>query len=125
LSRRKAGSTTEWAYHGVGSSFTRTRRKPTIRELRKEGKTSADIEAIRDERRRYGSYLKQYLRWTHEATVIEVVDMIDGKFVLTFETDYGTISLIPRRLSTLENNDYVFASYVPKSVKSQRTWMIC
>jgi hypothetical protein len=110
LSRRKAASTTEWAVHGVGSSFIRTRRKPTIKELRKQGKTKAEIDAIRDEMRRHGGFFKQYLRWTHEATVVDVVDMIDGKFVLTFETDYGTMGLIRRRLNTLQDYDFVFVA---------------
>jgi hypothetical protein len=65
--------------------------------------------------RRHGGFFKQYLRWTHEATVVDVVDMIDGKFVLTFETDYGTMGLIRRRLNTLQDYDYVFVGYVPEA----------
>jgi hypothetical protein len=115
LSRRKAASTTEWSVHGVGASYQRTRRKPTIRELRKQGKTEAEIEAIRDEMRRHGGFFRQYLRWTHEATVVDVVEMLDGKFVLTFETDYGTMGLTRRRLNTLQDYDFVFVGYVPKA----------
>ena len=37
--------------------------------------------------------------------------MIDGKYVLTFET--GKIGIIKRRLSDLVNNPMVFVGYVP------------
>lgn len=115
LFRKKIGKTTEWSYYRSGTSFTRTCRKPTINELRKQGKTEEEIIAIKDELRRYGGYFKQYLRWTHEATVVDVVEMINGVYVLTFETDYGTVGLNRRRLSNLHRKDFVFVGYVPES----------
>jgi hypothetical protein len=63
--------------------------------------------------RRFGGFVKQYLRWTHEATVVGVEELIDGKYVLTFET--GQIGLVLRRLSDLVGNPKVFVGYVPKS----------
>jgi hypothetical protein len=53
-----------------------------------------------------------FLRWTHEATVVGVVDMLDGQYVLTFET--GEIGLIRRHISTLVNNPNVLVGYVPE-----------
>jgi hypothetical protein len=53
-----------------------------------------------------------FLRWTHEATVVGVADMLDGKYVLTFET--GEIGLIRRHISTLVNNPNVLVGYVPE-----------
>jgi hypothetical protein len=97
----------------MGQSFTRIRRKPTIRELRKQGRTKKEIEAIRDEMRRKGGFVKNYLRWTHEATVVSVEELLDGKYVLTFET--GQIGLVLRRLGDLVGNSKVFVGYIPES----------
>jgi hypothetical protein len=63
--------------------------------------------------RTHGGFVKQYLRWTHEATVVSVEDLADGKYVLTFET--GQIGLVLRRLSDLVGNRNVFVGYMPKS----------
>ncbi len=55
---------------------------------------------------------KNWLRWTHEATVVEVVVMADGlEYVITFET--GQIGLRRRALRELLNNAYVYVGYVP------------
>lgn len=58
-----------------------------------------------------------FLRWTHEATVVGVEDLLDGKFVLTFET--GEIGLIRRPISTLVNNPNVLVGYVPENLLSE------
>jgi len=62
-----------------------------------------------------------FLRWTHEATVVGVEDLLDGKFVLTFET--GEIGLIRRSLSTLANNPNVLVGYVPENLLSEENAM--
>jgi hypothetical protein len=54
----------------------------------------------------------QWLRWRHEATVVGVFDMVDGKYVMTFET--GNIGLRLRTLSGLAYNNYIFVGYVPQ-----------
>ncbi len=55
---------------------------------------------------------KNWLRWTHEATVVEVAEMADGReYVITFET--GQIGLRLRSLRELLNNAYVYMGYVP------------
>jgi hypothetical protein len=113
IPRSKTASTVEWSFHQVGSSFIRTRRKPTIHELREQGRSEREIDAIRDEMRRSGGFVQNYLRWTHEATVIGVVEMLEGKFVLTFET--GQIGVVQRRLTDLVGNPKVFVGFIPAS----------
>ena len=113
IPRSKTANSVEWSFHQVGNSFVRIRRKPTIRELRQQGRSEREIEAIREEMRQNGGFVQNYLRWTHEATVIEVVEMLDGKFVLTFET--GQIGVVLRRLSDLVGNPKVFVGFIPKS----------
>jgi DNA-binding CsgD family transcriptional regulator len=59
-----------------------------------------------------GQMLKNWLRWTHEAIVVEVAEMAGGvEYVLTFET--GQIGLRLRPLKELLNNPYVYIGYVP------------
>lgn len=58
------------------------------------------------ERKVTGDTDLQYLRWRHEAVVVGVFDMIDGRFVMTFET--GPIGLRLRRLSDLAGNPLIF-----------------
>ncbi len=113
IPKSKTASSVEWSFHQVGNSFVRIRRKPTIRELRQQGRSEREIEAIREEMRQNGGFVQNFLRWTHEATVIEVVEMLDGKFVLTFET--GQIGVVLRRLSDLVGNPKVFVGFIPKS----------
>jgi len=60
-----------------------------------------------------GGFVKNYLRWTHEAIVVGVEQLLDGKYVLTFET--GQIGLVLRRLSDLAGNPKVFVGYIPPS----------
>jgi hypothetical protein len=113
LPKEKTANTVEWGYHQMGENFVRTRRKPSIRELRDAGRSEIEIEAIREEMKNSGGFVKQYLRWTHEATVIGVADMVEGKFVLTFET--GQIGVVLRRLSDLAGNRNVFVGYIPRA----------
>jgi hypothetical protein len=111
IPKGKTATTVEWAFHQVGNTFQRTRRKPTIRELRQQGRTNQEIEAIRQEMKKSGGFVKNYLRWTHEAIVVGVEQLLDGKYVLTFET--GQIGLVLRRLSDLAGNPKVFVGYIP------------
>lgn len=113
IPKGKTATTVEWAFHLVGNTFQRTRRKPTIRELRKQGRSQKEIEAIRVEMQRSGGFVKNYLRWTHEAVVVGVEQLLDGKYVQTFET--GQIGLVLRRLSDLVGNPKVFVGYIPAS----------
>ncbi len=113
IPKGKTATTVEWAFHQVGNTFLRTRRKPTIRELRKQGRSPKEIEAIRNEMQKSGGFVKNYLRWTHEAIVVGVEQLLDGKYVLTFET--GQIGLVLRRLSDLAGNPKVFVGYIPPS----------
>ena len=113
MPKEKTTNTVEWGYHQLGDNYVRTRRKPTIHELRDKGRTDKEIEAIRDEMRASGGFVKQYLRWTHEATVVGVEEMVDGKYMLTFET--GQIGVVLRRLSDLVGNRNVFVGFIPKA----------
>ena len=56
-------------------------------------------------------FLKEWLRWTHEATVVEVARLADGDYVLTFET--GQIGLNLRSLGRMLNHWDIFVGYVP------------
>ena len=58
-----------------------------------------------------GPVIKEWLRWTHEATVVEVAEMATGTYVLTFET--GQIGLNLRPLSRILNQWDIFAGYIP------------
>jgi DNA-binding CsgD family transcriptional regulator len=58
-----------------------------------------------------GPVIKEWLRWTHEATVVGVEDMADGSYVLTFET--GQIGINLRPLSQILNRWDIFVGYVP------------
>ncbi|MCI0520907.1 MAG: hypothetical protein L0Z70_11725, partial [Chloroflexi bacterium] len=102
-----------WRYQEVDNTFIRTRAKPSPQELKKMGKTEKEIRQILLERKASGSFDKEFLRWRHEATVIGVVDMVDGRFVMTFET--GKIGVILRRLSSLVNDPLIFIGYVPQA----------
>jgi hypothetical protein len=102
-----------WKYQEVDNTFIRMRAKPSPQELKKLGKTEKEIRQIMLERKVSGSHEKQYLRWRHEATVIGVVDMVDGRYVMTFET--GKIGVILRRLSGLANDPMIFVGYVPEA----------
>jgi hypothetical protein len=101
-----------WIYQRQGdNTFVRKRQKPTAPELKTRGKPLAGVNKITAEYRKTGSNEIEYLRWRHEATVVEVVEMIDGWNVLTFET--GKIGLNRRPLSTLIRNPMVFVGFVP------------
>jgi hypothetical protein len=101
-----------WIYQRQGdSTFVRKRQKPTPPELKAMGKSPAEINKITVEYNKTGLYDIEYLRWRHEATVVEVVEMIDGWNVLTFET--GEIGLNRRPLSSLRGFSMVFVGFVP------------
>lgn len=101
-----------WTYQRQGdSTFIRKRKKPAALELKAMGKSAAEIQKLTAEYKKTGSDEIEYLRWRHEATVVDIVEMIDGWNVLTFET--GKIGLIRRPLNTLRGNPMVFVGYVP------------
>ena len=56
-------------------------------------------------------FLKEWLRWTHEAIVVEVARLADGDYVLTFET--GQIGLNLRPLGRMLNHWDIFVGFVP------------
>ena len=101
-----------WIYQRLGNStFIRKRQKPASPELKAMGKSPAEINKISAEYKNTGLYDIEFLRWRHEATVVEIVEMIDGLNVLTFET--GKIGLNRRPLSSLLRNPMVFVGFVP------------
>ncbi|MBI2332387.1 MAG: hypothetical protein HYU84_09565, partial [Chloroflexi bacterium] len=108
-----------WEYKGSG--FTRTR-------------TTVDAEKKK-------ATQTQWLRWIHEATVIEVVDTADGTYVYTFETslpdDFRGTSCLGVFRNTLrwnlddgaeDNYNRSFVGYVPEgqapleNLKSLMDW---
>jgi putative endonuclease len=106
-----------WIYQQTSSAFIRSRsisiQIPTVQELRKKGMTDREIDQYRKELRSQNTSEKQYLRWKHEAIVVGVVELIDGKHVLTFET--GKIGLNWHHIDNLINNpiDRIFLGYIP------------
>ncbi len=112
-----AGLPDGWSYQQTSSAYTRTRKTivqiPTVQELRKKGMTDREIDQYRKTLRTQSSAQKEYLRWKHEATVVDIVDLIDGKYVLTFET--GKIGLNWHHVDNLVSNpfDRIFVGYLP------------
>jgi putative endonuclease len=108
-----------WTYSRSGPAFIRTRKMnvdiPSVQELRKRGMTDREIEQYRIELRKKNTVEKEYLRWKHEAITVDVVELIEGTHVLTFET--GKIGLNWHHLGSLVRNGYdqVFVGYLPKS----------
>ena len=88
--------------------------KSKQKKVAKEAKAAAKAavkRAIRKAKNFQGARTTEWLRWTHEAIVIEVADMADGPTVLTFET--GEIGVNLRSLRRLSNHWDVFVGYVP------------
>lgn len=121
----KARRTQEWRYRLQSNEFIRQVRPwvktfvempdNKIKKLRKEGKTEFEIRAMRKERWVRGQMVTEWLRWTHEATVVEVVEMVDGWQVVTFET--GKIGINLRSLWRVLNHWDVYVGYTPPADK--------
>jgi putative endonuclease len=116
--RKKNEQVTEgWDYKQTNAAIIRSRRinlqVPTVQELRKKGMTDREIDKYRKDLRTQNTVEKQYLRWKHEAIVVDVVELIDGKHVLTFET--GKIGLNWHHVDNLISNpiDRIFVGYLP------------
>ncbi|HSF83851.1 MAG TPA: LuxR C-terminal-related transcriptional regulator [Anaerolineales bacterium] len=88
----------DWKYGFQGDAMVRTARIKVPRS----GATGPKFET---------KFLKDYLRWTHEAIVVEVARLADGDYVLTFET--GQIGLNLRPLGRMLNHWDIFVGYVP------------
>lgn len=93
----------EWSYRVEGNRFTRNSR-PLVPSEKKQGNKPPKLVP--------GPVQRQWLRWTHEAIVVEVAEMSDGWFVLTFET--GQIGLNRRPLGRMANNWDIFVGYTPE-----------
>ncbi len=116
--RKKNEQITEgWNYSQSSAAISRSRKInpqiPTVQELRKRGMTDREIDNYRKNLRTQNMLEKQYLRWKHEAIVVGVVELIDGKYVLTFET--GKIGLNWHHVDNLISNpiDRIFVGYLP------------
>jgi hypothetical protein len=84
------------------------------KQFKKEAKAAAKTalkRAIRKAKSFKGARTTEWLRWTHEAIVIEVAEMVAGPAVLTFET--GEIGVNLRSFRRLANHWDVFVGYVP------------
>jgi len=98
VGRRNASEQSEnWNYGFQGDAMIRSAR---IKVPRTSG-TGPKFET---------KFLKEWLRWTHEATVVEVARLADGDYVLTFET--GQIGLNLRPLGRMLNHWDIFVGYV-------------
>jgi DNA-binding CsgD family transcriptional regulator len=96
------GSEPSWNYASVNNEFARSAQIQVPKAIPGGGKK---IKLVNQP-------VQQWLRWTHEATVISVERMGDGRdYVLTFET--GQIGVILRPLSSLVNSWDVFVGYAP------------
>jgi DNA-binding CsgD family transcriptional regulator len=101
--RNAAVPSEDWRYQLSGNVYVRTARTMTPKPVpgNKKGKTKM-----------VPTNLTEWLRWTHEAIVVEVAEMIDGWYVLTFET--GQIGLNRRPLNWLANTWDVYVGYMPE-----------
>lgn len=90
-----------WNYRVEGNKFVR-RAQPFITKVVNPPK----VKTVK------GPEIKEWLRWTHEAIVIDVVEMADGKYVMTFET--GQIGVNLRPLSHILDRWDVFVGYIPE-----------
>lgn len=95
----KKGDT--WNYRVEGNKFVR-RAQPFITKVVNPPK----VKTVK------GPEIKEWLRWTHEAIVIDVFEMADGKYVMTFET--GQIGVNLRPLSHILDRWDVFVGYIPE-----------
>ncbi|MBT3315105.1 MAG: hypothetical protein HN390_10880 [Anaerolineae bacterium] len=81
--KKRKGGTTPWKYH-IGETVMRERR--------------VAYNDPKNPRKRIMSNQRQWLRWIHEATVIQATETAEGKMMYTFETalpddDKGTSSI--------------------------------
>ena len=93
----------DWKYQVEGNRFTRNSR-PLVPSEKKQGNKPPKLKP--------GPVQRQWLRWTHEAIVVEVAEMSEGWFVLTFET--GQIGINRRYLGRLANAWDIFVGYTPE-----------
>lgn len=89
-----------WRYGMEGNTFVRSS-QPMVTQVVNPPK----VKTVK------GPVIKEWLRWTHEATVVGVADMADGTYVLTFET--GQIGINLRPLSQILNRWDIFVGYCP------------
>jgi DNA-binding CsgD family transcriptional regulator len=94
------GQGDSWKYGMEGNTFVRSC-QPMISQVVNPPK----VKTVK------GPVIKEWLRWTHEATVVGVADMADGTYVLTFET--GQIGINLRPLSQILNRWDIFVGYCP------------
>jgi hypothetical protein len=106
-----------WSSKPVGDGYIRTRPRPEAPAQRPTGKPSEKAHKKKNRDAIIGKDETQYLRWRHEATVVGVLEMITGKFVMTFET--GQIGIILRRLDSLAGSPMVFVGYMPDLLKNR------
>jgi DNA-binding CsgD family transcriptional regulator len=95
-----------WKYRVEGDRFTRTS-QPLITKIVNPPK----VKKVK------GPVIKEWLRWTHEATVIDVVEMADGDYVMTFET--GKIGVNLRPLSHILNRWDIFVGFIPGEISDE------
>ncbi len=110
-----------WTYKLVNNAYIRTKKidikgalEARRKELQAQGKKENEIkQAINQLQKELGNRPEEieYLRWRHEATVVGVVAMLDGTYVMTFET--GKIGVILRNIGSLAGNPMVYMGYVP------------
>ena len=109
LRRLKTG---EWQYE-TDPVFKRSTRTVRQKKIQKPGGKGVRYKSVP------GEIITEWLRWIHEATVVEVAGMAAGRYVLTFET--GQIGLNIRPLRRLINHWDIYVGYVPKGEVDTRT----
>jgi DNA-binding CsgD family transcriptional regulator len=98
------GKGDSWNYRVDGGTYIRTAQPYVTQTVTQPGGRIITKEVR-------GPEIKEWLRWTHEATIVEVADMADGTFVVTFET--GQIGIVLRPLGQIINKWDVCVGYVP------------
>jgi DNA-binding CsgD family transcriptional regulator len=105
----KENKDSDWKYQLEGNRFVRST-KPLIQKVIERPKESNKPPKVRMVP---GPPVKNWLRWTHEAIVVDVKQLADGWYVLTYET--GKIGLNLRPLYQLMGQHVwdVFVGYMP------------
>ena len=117
------GNTSKWVYEIKGNAFRRSRVRIDEIDVTRKKKKKKEKKTI------LARILQQeWLRWMHEATVVEVAETADGPVVLTFETALpyddprrSTIGIFKRSVRSLRyfvsdrTFNGVFVGYVPEA----------
>lgn len=118
------GQGDDWRYMIEGDKFIRVCRPMIAIEIERPASKKKQEEEERKKKKGQpvqpkppkikmvrGPLVKEWLRWTHEAIIVDVVEMATGWYVMTFET--GKIGLNLRPLGYILDRWDVYVGYTP------------